>query len=88
MQMVNYEARGIPFGRAAEVNLRNNHAQYIFTWCVVSSPPSTYPNGRARTLADTSSRYGLAVATSIMLWMVIKRPSSEITRRVRRSKTL
>ncbi len=30
--MVEYEARGIPFGRAAEVNLRNNHAQYIFTW--------------------------------------------------------
>jgi len=32
MQMVEYERRGIPFGRAAEVNLRNNHAQYIFTW--------------------------------------------------------
>lgn len=30
--MVDYEKRGIPFGRAAEVNLRNNHAQYIFTW--------------------------------------------------------
>lgn len=26
------EARGIPIGRPAEVNLRNNHAQYIFTW--------------------------------------------------------
>ena len=26
------EARGIPIGRAAEVNLRNNHTQYIFTW--------------------------------------------------------
>lgn len=32
MQMVDYERRGIPFGRIAEVNLRNNHAQYIFTW--------------------------------------------------------
>ncbi|KOS21906.1 Cytochrome oxidase assembly protein shy1 [Escovopsis weberi] len=32
MKMVEYEARGIPFGRAATVNLRNNHAQYIFTW--------------------------------------------------------
>jgi surfeit locus 1 family protein len=32
MQMVDYEARGIPYGRAPEVNLRNNHAQYIFTW--------------------------------------------------------
>jgi surfeit locus 1 family protein len=26
------EAKGVPIGRAAEVNLRNNHAQYIFTW--------------------------------------------------------
>ena len=32
--MMDYEARGIPFGRPAEVNLRNNHAQYIFTWYV------------------------------------------------------
>ncbi|KAK0390773.1 hypothetical protein NLU13_0276 [Sarocladium strictum] len=64
MQMVDYEARGIPFGRPAEVNLRNNHAQYIFTW------------------------YGLAFATSIMLYMVIKKPTSEIARRVSRSKSL
>jgi surfeit locus 1 family protein len=28
----NREAKGIPIGRAAEVNLRNNHFQYIFTW--------------------------------------------------------
>lgn len=33
--MVDYETRGIPFGRPAEVNLRNNHAQYIFTWYVL-----------------------------------------------------
>ncbi|KAH8703829.1 putative COX1 assembly protein Shy1 [Talaromyces proteolyticus] len=26
------EAKGIPIGRPAQVNLRNNHAQYIFTW--------------------------------------------------------
>ncbi|KAE8151931.1 SURF1 family-domain-containing protein [Aspergillus avenaceus] len=25
-------AKGIPIGRAAEVNLKNNHSQYIFTW--------------------------------------------------------
>ncbi|KAK7417009.1 surf-like protein [Neonectria magnoliae] len=62
MQMVDYEARGIPYGRAAEVNLRNNHAQYIFTW------------------------YALSVATSIMLFMVVKKPSSNIARRVARSK--
>ncbi|KAM5371623.1 hypothetical protein ACJZ2D_007903 [Fusarium nematophilum] len=64
MRMVDYEARGIPYGRPAEVNLRNNHAQYIFTW------------------------YGLCAATSIMLWMVIKKPSSDIARRVARSKGL
>ena len=28
------EAVGIPIGRPAEVNLRNNHTQYIFTWSV------------------------------------------------------
>ena len=28
------EAKGIPLGRLAEVHLRNNHAQYIFTWLV------------------------------------------------------
>ena len=26
------EAKGIPIGRPAEVTVRNNHAQYIFTW--------------------------------------------------------
>lgn len=26
------EARGIPIGRPPDVNLRNNHTQYIFTW--------------------------------------------------------
>ncbi|KAH6630292.1 SURF1 family-domain-containing protein [Chaetomium sp. MPI-SDFR-AT-0129] len=31
-QFLEYQERGIPIGRPAEVNLRNNHAQYIFTW--------------------------------------------------------
>jgi surfeit locus 1 family protein len=30
--VLDYQDRGIPIGRPAEVNLRNNHAQYIFTW--------------------------------------------------------
>ncbi|WPH01403.1 COX1 assembly protein [Acrodontium crateriforme] len=51
--------KGIPIGRAPEVNLRNNHTQYIFTW------------------------FSLSLATSIMLWMVIKKPSSGPGRRVR-----
>ncbi|CAG8982956.1 hypothetical protein HYALB_00003534 [Hymenoscyphus albidus] len=56
------EARGIPIGRPAEVNLRNNHAQYIFTW------------------------YALAAATSVMLWMVVKKPPKDIARRIRQNK--
>jgi len=28
------EAKGVPIGRPAEVNLRNNHLQYIVTWYV------------------------------------------------------
>ncbi|KAJ6111701.1 hypothetical protein N7523_007762 [Penicillium sp. IBT 18751x] len=63
VESYNREAKGIPIGRAAEVNLRNNHAQYIFTW------------------------YGLSLATSIMLWMVVrKKPSSEAMRRVRQNR--
>lgn len=34
-----YEQKGVPIGRPAEVNLRNNHAQYIFTWYVYSPSP-------------------------------------------------
>lgn len=32
LQVYDMRARGKPIGRPAEVNLRNNHAQYIFTW--------------------------------------------------------
>jgi len=28
------ESKGIPIGRPPQVHLRNNHAQYIFTWYV------------------------------------------------------
>ncbi|KAK5111923.1 hypothetical protein LTR62_004655 [Meristemomyces frigidus] len=43
-------AKGIPIGRPAEVNLRNNHVQYIFTW------------------------FSLSLATTVMMWMVVKKP--------------
>ncbi|KAJ5864418.1 uncharacterized protein N7529_006334 [Penicillium soppii] len=56
------EAKGIPIGRAAEVNLRNNHSQYIFTW------------------------YGLSFATSIMMWMVVRKNPNEALRRVRQNR--
>ncbi|KAF2205948.1 SURF-family protein Shy1 [Delitschia confertaspora ATCC 74209] len=55
------EPKGIPIGRPAAVNLRNNHTQYIFTW------------------------YALSLATSIMFWMVVKKPLSGTQRRVRHS---
>lgn len=32
LEVLDMQAKGIPIGRAPEVNLRNNHAQYIFTW--------------------------------------------------------
>ena len=55
------EGKGIPIGRPAEVNLRNNHTQYIFTW------------------------YSLSLATTIMFWMVVKRPPRGGSARVRRN---
>jgi surfeit locus 1 family protein len=32
LETYNRQDKGVPIGRAAEVNLRNNHTQYIFTW--------------------------------------------------------
>jgi surfeit locus 1 family protein len=77
------EARGIPIGRPAEVNLRNNHTQYIFTWYVLCPYPTS---SKARRLAYPSFRYALAAATSVMLWMVVKKPPADIARRVRQNK--
>ncbi|KAI0869714.1 SURF1 family-domain-containing protein [Hypoxylon argillaceum] len=62
LQAIEMQSKGIPIGRPAEVNLRNNHAQYIFTW------------------------YGLAIATSIMFYMVVKKPPTDLSRRVRMNK--
>ncbi|KAF7190289.1 Cytochrome oxidase assembly protein shy1 [Pseudocercospora fuligena] len=56
------QEKGIPIGRPPEVNLRNNHTQYIFTW------------------------FSLSLATSIMLWMVLKKPPGGIRNRVRQNK--
>ncbi|ORY60512.1 SURF1 family-domain-containing protein [Pseudomassariella vexata] len=62
LEAMDMQSKGIPIGRPAEVNLRNNHAQYIFTW------------------------YGLSLATTIMFYMVVKKPPTSITRRVRMNK--
>jgi hypothetical protein len=34
----------------------------------------------------TDTRYALAAATSIMLWMVIKKPPTDVARKVRQNK--
>ena len=73
------ESKGIPIGRAAEVNLRNNHLQYIVTWYVIPSSQS-----HASYLIDLV-RYSLSAATTLMMWMVLRRKPSDITRRVRQS---
>ncbi|KAI0475813.1 SURF1 family-domain-containing protein [Xylariaceae sp. FL0804] len=59
LEALENQRKGIPIGRAPEVNLRNNHAQYIFTW------------------------YGLAFCTSIMFYMVVKKPAGGGAGRVR-----
>ncbi|KAF8423399.1 SURF-family protein [Tirmania nivea] len=54
--------KGIPVGRPAEVNLRNNHLQYIVTW------------------------YALSAATTFMFYLLVKKPPSNITQRVRHNR--
>lgn len=73
------ESRGVPIGRPAEVNLRNNHTQYIFTWYAAGLAPLNCTN-------DDIPRYALAAATSVMLWMVVRKPPADLSRRVRQSK--
>ena len=41
---------------------------------------------RALQTLNAANRYGLAVATSIMFWMLVKRPPSDVARRVRMNK--
>ncbi|KAL7265981.1 surf-like protein [Rhizina undulata] len=53
------EANGVPIGRPADVNLRNQHMQYIVTW------------------------FGLSAATSIMFYLLVRKPPRDIARRVR-----
>lgn len=54
--------KGKPIGKTAEIQIRNNHLQYMFTW------------------------YSLSIATLIMLYRVLKTPSSLISRRISHAK--
>ncbi len=85
------------------MTLRSNHAQYIFYLVSSSEvinrypcpafPPPFPPRSRIDPakhnpeLLVNRLRYGLAVATSIMFYMVVKKPSSDIARRVRQNKS-
>lgn len=51
-QIMDYQERGIPIGRPAEVNLRNNHAQYIFTWYVPAPSHNATPTALPAVCAD------------------------------------
>ena len=79
------EAKGVPIGRAAEVNLRNNHTQYIFTWYV--RRPGCYTSALAgefvHLINHDNIRYSLSSATALMMWMVLRKKPSDITRRIR-----
>jgi surfeit locus 1 family protein len=75
------EARGIPIGRAPEVNLRNNHTQYIFTW-YVHCP--MFPS-QSIIMLISRYRYSLSAATALMMWMVLRKKPTDLANRVRHS---
>ncbi len=56
--------------------------QYIFTWYATRVMGSALCG-----CADSCDRYGLAAATSIMFWMVAKKPPSDVAKRVRTSRS-
>lgn len=52
---------------------------------------SIFSHGRYQFLetfpyTDSYPRYALAAATSVMLWMVVKKPPADMARRVRQNK--
>jgi len=54
----------------------------VYLYLVISHPgyAFTYTN------LDGMVRYALAAATSVMMWMVVKKPPADIARRVRQNK--
>jgi surfeit locus 1 family protein len=48
-------SRGVPVGRAAVIELRNQHMTYAITW------------------------YALSLATAVMFFRLVKRPSRRLT---------
>ncbi|KAK5717080.1 surf-like protein [Elasticomyces elasticus] len=73
--------KGVPVGRAAEVNLRNNHTQCLcgvtgFLYCdkIVGHDCGTNTDFQCEQYIFTW--FSLSLATGVMMWMVVKRPSS------------
>lgn len=62
-------AKGTPVGRAAQIELRNQHMTYAVTW---------YVSFRL-SLRLTDLRFALSLATSVMLFKLVKRPSRKLT---------
>ena len=75
------EDKGVPIGRPPEVNLRNNHGQVSFSPVYASSFMSI-----ANNLKYIFTWFSLSAATTVMMFMLLKRPASGINRRVRQSK--
>lgn len=81
LETLRRQEKGIPVARAPEVSLRNHHAQYIFTWYAVFAP-----GYELLTYINKGYRYSLSLATSIMLWMILRKKPSSITQRVTRNR--
>ena len=75
--------KGIPIGRPPEVNLSNNHLQYIFTWFVNFAFALLYKVGN---ILNASHRYSLSLATTYMFYLLVRRSPRSIASRVRTSR--
>ncbi|KAL8681491.1 MAG: hypothetical protein Q9186_002377 [Xanthomendoza sp. 1 TL-2023] len=79
------EARGIPIGRPAEVNLRNNHTQYIFT-CKPQNPaeqklvtrPAIYPTLRPALYRHQENATGWRVFAEISKELPLHRTKAQL----------
>lgn len=86
LQAYDREAKGIPIGRPPELSIRNNHFQYIVTWFVSRHAPDSQFTRRNGIKLISASRYGLCLATSIMLWMVVRKKPGSVNQRVRQNR--
>lgn len=78
-------AAGVPVGRSATIELRNQHMTYAITWCVPPLPHHIYPPRMGNTdflysLCDlVVCRYALSLATSILFFRLVRKPIRGLT---------